>query len=736
VDNDVNGKADQNDPACLFFLCNNGYKDPGEECADIGGICQFMPQHRKTEKETSCSDGYDNDCSYVYEWGLLSDEQEAKAIGLGFTSSSSMAEVNIALGLGADEYDQHCIDLFCGNGVRDPVPGNGFGPKFYDTPFYLKAKTVSSELNEECVDIGGLCEQATGGGHKKKEKEYDPLSLDPAINSGNLCYDGLDNDCDYVTGIEPNPIGDPNSGGADEFDADCKPVICGNASTDQKLADINIIKLQAPPAEYFYDYLVKYLDDLGSESDLDEECKNVGGLCGGTVPENTVTVCGGGSGIKCMCFDGIDNDCVNGIDGVVDRLINFKTDPKPDSSCCPDGDGDGFAAYTATCHPAKAKDDPDNPNTELPGFIDCDDTNPAIYPGAPELCGDKDGSGKDIDSNCSGRNGIDGGFDYEENSCCVDSDGDGYGLQDANLTNTATGRCLKPNSTLVDFNERTPYDCKDNETPPGAVNPGVAENTKALCMDGINNSCRFVKDPVSGMLDQLREKKDHIDLYATDAVTLLAALNDQRFNPDCCPTDPVKLAEFYGAGSAAANHPGMEICDDEGSLLCQKDPADPACPMGSDENCNGLEGYDDRFCVDRLGTSFFDNLNSMAYLDAAATTAEIDLVAGVAKPHNAAIEEEVVGKGIPIGVSCAKVTEVTLYPTSDLTGGTILYQASNSTDAGGLAIWQDPDSANPGDPLKFTFPGNGNTLQWKAILEGDGTDYPTLGDLKLTWTCG
>ena len=93
---------------------------------------------------------------------------------------------------------------------------------------------------------------------------------------------------------------------------------------------------------------------------------------------------------------------------------------------CTDIDGDGFCA-------------------EL-GF-DCDDTNPEVYPNAPEVC---DG----IDNNCNEI--IDGGCDG-----CTDSDGDGYAVEGDLCGET---------------------DCDDsNET--------ISPDAEEICDDGIDNDC-------------------------------------------------------------------------------------------------------------------------------------------------------------------------------------------------------------------------------------------------------
>ena len=80
--------------------------------------------------------------------------------------------------------------------------------------------------------------------------------------------------------------------------------------------------------------------------------------------------------------------------------IDENCDGKDEASdSCTDADNDGAFAKSTTC-------------TQEP--VDCDDTNPAIKPGATEVCG----NGKDED--CDGA-------DAKCNPKCTDADGDGYG---------------------------------------------------------------------------------------------------------------------------------------------------------------------------------------------------------------------------------------------------------------------------------------------------------------------
>ncbi len=124
----------------------------------------------------------------------------------------------------------------------------------------------------------------------------------------------------------------------------------------------------------------------------------------------------------------------------VDSAIDSATDSG--DSAATDLDGDGYTSLAS-------------------GGTDCDDTNPAVHPGAPELC-------NGIDDNCDGtvdENAVDATTWY------LDADGDGYG-------STATVTACDPPANYV----AAGGDCNDANS---GINPGATE----ICEDGIDQDC-------------------------------------------------------------------------------------------------------------------------------------------------------------------------------------------------------------------------------------------------------
>ena len=142
--------------------------------------------------------------------------------------------------------------------------------------------------------------------------------------------------------------------------------------------------------------------------------------------------------------NGIDDDCDGVVDeGAVDYQVFYT-----------DADGDG---YGDPFQPVQACSVPQGAVTNAQ---DCDDSNPAVFPYATEVC-------NGIDDNCNqsvDENAVD------QNIYFIDSDGDGVGGTTFQLA------CTAPNGYVSN-----PGDCDDTN---GSVKPNVSETC-----NGIDDNC-------------------------------------------------------------------------------------------------------------------------------------------------------------------------------------------------------------------------------------------------------
>ncbi|MBK9647310.1 MAG: putative metal-binding motif-containing protein [Deltaproteobacteria bacterium] len=304
--------------------------------------------------------------------------------------------------------------------------------------------------------------------------------------------------------------------------------------------------------------------------------------------------------------DGLDNDC----DGEADEA-----DAADATSWSEDKDGDGFgdsATITLSCEPPAE------------GWVssdgDCDDSDVAYYPGAPETdCGDP------ADYNCDGSSGftdadLDGFAACEEcddgdgavnpdateicdsidNDCDTaideddaadagtwyqDADGDSYG--DADFTAQA---CETPAGYVGDST-----DCDDGDT---TVNPAATERC-----DSIDNDC-----------DSQVDEPD-----AADAETFYADTDADGFGDADYPTAACDVPTGYSALSTdcddavtAVNPDADELCDDvdndcDGDI--DEDDAVDATEWYNDDDGDGFGDPDagGRSCDVPTGVSLDDS---------------------------------------------------------------------------------------------------------------------------------
>ena len=516
IDNDCDGSPDGADPVCAGSaqLCPDADGDNFADCTTdpncdaTGLVCGDCDDSLSSIRPgaTETCNNLDDNCNNLTDEGFDGD-------GDGFTvcdlPEPDCNDGDMLINPGVLEVCGDAIDNDCDAATADLFDGDNDG-----AACNVDCDDDNQELNLDDVD-GDTFTTCDG------DCNDDQGSINP--DADEVCDDGIDNDCNPAT------------------------LDLGDADNDGALCDVDC-------------------DDTDPSLNLDDADGDTFSTCGGDCNDDVGTI----NPSATESCDGIDNDCIDGIDNGFDLDGDGFTVcdlPVPD---CNDDDMAVNPGADEVCNDAIDNDcdaaTPDIGDGDMDGFncdVDCNDADDTSFPGATEVC---DGN----DNSCSGSipadeidNDLDG---FVECSGFVDTQLDNPELQGGDDCDTTQGDTF-PGAAP---NETNPAGCfKDSDgdgfgalDPPSGVDVGTDCDDASLTAASTFPGAAEIDAPLNCMRDV-----DN-DGYGDEAVTLPIVAGN-----DCDDTMP---AINPGVTEGPSGDP---VCSDTFDNDCddQVDASDPGC---------------------------------------------------------------------------------------------------------------------------------------------------------------
>jgi hypothetical protein len=498
IDNDCDGETDESDatdaPTWYADGDGDGFGDPEASTLSCAQPSEHVADSGDCDDDdgavhpdaTEWCDGVDNDCDGE------TDESDAADVTTWYTDGDGDGYGDDSIAVEACDQPTGMVDSAIDQDCDDSDAG--IHPGADELCDGADNDCDGSTDEPEALDATDWYTDADGDGFG------DPATLERSCLAGSGQVSD-DNDCDDSdAGIHPGA--DEHCDGVDE---DCD----GDIDEDDA---VDVLTW----------YADSDVDSYGDASATDIDCNQPSGFVANSddcddrdaaIHPAADEVC-----------DGADNDCDASVDEdeAVDVLTWFH-----------DTDGDRYG------DPSDTDIDCNQPSGFVANGDDCDDGDPAINPGATELC-------DLVDNNCDAS--IDGSDAADASTWYADGDGDGYGDPTA-----STASCSQPSGHVSDDS-----DCDDSDT---SVHPGADE----YC-NGTDNDC-------DGSVDSPA---------ALDAPTWYADSDGDGFGTSSGTT----VACDQPSGFAASD----DDCDDsDGSI---HPGATEVWYDGLDQDCDGADDYD------------------------------------------------------------------------------------------------------------------------------------------------